>query len=220
MNNWAVFAAALAITACALFATLATGAYERGPVYKPYWEDERAREEILAAASRVGVLAARGTEGVVLVGYRDQLNAPNRAELLAALRGLLETARGYTVYLAPWAEDNETKGYLSLLYNGGISPGDYLAGSAANRTAAPSPRVEQALSLARRVAETYGLYRPLGGGLAVRIPPIYAAVFRNDTSYVVYEPFTPGRDRTFRDWLGWVRNALENLRRGRGRAAP
>jgi len=45
-------------------------------------------------------------------------------------------------------------------------------------------------------------------------------IFRNDTAYVVYEPFTPGRDKSFTDWFQWVKTALENLRSGQGKVTP
>ncbi|MGB9704703.1 MAG: hypothetical protein ACPL3C_04585 [Pyrobaculum sp.] len=219
MNNWLVFAIAFAATAAVLLATVAANVYPREPVHKPYWDNPQARQKIITDASSIGVLASRGQQGVVVLGYRDQLNATNRAELLTAIKEVLNAARGYTVYIAPWATDNATKAYLSLLYDGRLPLEDYLKGVVTNSTAI-SPRVEQALALAGTIAQTYGTYQPLGGAPQAQIPPIYVAVFRNDTSYVVYEPFTLGRDRTYTDWLQWVKTAFENLRQGQGKVTP
>jgi len=219
MNNWVVFALGLAITAGVLFATLATGAYQREPLFKPYWEDPQKRQQILTTAAQVGIEVSRGNEGVVVVGYRDQIGAPNRQELLAMLNQLIRDAQGYTVYLAPWATDNATRQYLSLLYTGQLKPEDYLKEIVINATA-QSPRVDQAAALADDIARAYGTYRPLGGQPAAPRPPIYVAIFRNDTTYVVYEPFTPGRDSTYSGWYQWVKTALENLRQGQGRVTP
>ncbi|ACB40159.1 hypothetical protein [Pyrobaculum neutrophilum] len=219
MNNWLIMAIAFAATAGLLFATLATGAYGREPLFKPYWEDQAKRQEILGKAAQIGVLAQRGSQGVVVVGYRDQLNATNRQELLATLNELLKAADGYTVYLAPWATDNATKRYLSLLYSGKIALQDYLRGRVETSTLYDQ-RVDQALDLATLVANTYGQYRPLGGSPVSQTPPIYVAIFRNDTSYVVYEPFTVGRDRTYADWFKWVKTAIVNLGQEQGKVTP
>jgi len=219
MNNWAIFALSLAITSGLLFATLATGAYQREPLFKPYWEDPQKRQQILTAAAQVGIEVSRGDEGVVILGYRDQIDAPNRQELLAVLNQLIKDAQGYTVYLAPWAVDNATRQYLSLLYTGQLKPEDYLRGVVINATA-QSPRVDQAAKLADDIARAYGTYRPGGGPPVAPRPPIYVVIFRYDTTYVVYEPFTPGRDSTYSDWYQWVKTALENLRQGQGRVTP
>lgn len=216
MNNWIVFAVALAVTLFLLLPTLATNIYSKEPAHKPYWENPAARAKILTNASAVGILAGRGSEGIVIVGYRDQLNATNRAELLAVLKEVINAARGYTIYLAPWATDNATRAYLSLLYSGKISLDDYLRGVLYNASSTMQ-KVDQAYALAVAIASTYGAY---AGARTVQIPPIYVAVFRNDTSYVVYEPFTLGRDRTYADWLQWVKTALENLRQGQGKVTP
>jgi hypothetical protein len=208
MNNWIIFAIALVATAGVLFATVAMGIYEKGLAYKPYWEDVKKREAVLANASAIGILAQQGAQGVVIIGYRDQLNATHRAELLAVLAELLKTSEGYTVYLAPWATDNATRSYLALLYNGQITPAEYLQGKVINATAT-SPKVDEALRLAELIARSYGAYTPLGGGTVAQTPPIYVLILRNDTSYVVYEPFTLGRDKTFTDWFRWVKTAFE-----------
>lgn len=219
MNNWLVFTIAFVVTMGILFATLATGAYGKEPMYKPYWEDQAKRQAVLNYVSQIGILAQRGPQGVVIVGYRDQINTANRPELLAVLRELLKTAEGYTVYLAPWAIDNATRGYLSLLYDGKITLQDYLQGEIKNATVF-TQRVDQAFELAKLVAQSYGQYRPLGGAPVAQTPPIYVVIFRNDTSYVVYEPFTIGRDRTYTDWLRWIKTAFENLRQGQGKITP
>lgn len=218
MNNWVLFAIALVATGALLFATLAMQ-YPREPLFKPYWEDQKARQQILTNVTQIGIQVARGDRGVVIIGYRDMLNAPRRGELLAVLSRLIANARGYTVYLAPWADDNATRLYLSLLYSGKISAEQYLQGVVKNGTAL-HPNVDKALNLAKAIAQTYGSYRPLGAGSVANIPPIYAAIFRNDTSYVVYEPFTLGRDKNFSDWAAWVISAIEMLNRGQGRATP
>jgi len=219
MNNWLIFAIALAVTAGVLLATIATGTYGKEPVYKPYWEDPNKRNTILANASSVGILAQRGPQGVVVVGYRDQLNATYRTELLAVLNELLKTAEGYTVYLAPWATDNATKRYLALLYDGQLTLSDYLQGKVVSGMAT-SPKIDLAWRLANMTAYAYGSHRPLGGAAVAQIPPIYVAIFRNDTAYVVYEPFTLGRDSTFTDWFHWVKTAFENLKSGQGKVTP
>jgi len=219
MNNWLIFAIALAATAAVLLATIATGAYGKEPAHKPYWEDPNRRSTILTEASSVGILAQRGPQGVVVVGYRDQLNATHRTELLAVLKELLKAAEGYTVYLAPWATDNTTRSYLAMLYNGQLTLSDYLQGKVENETAT-SPKIDQAWRLANMTANAYGSYQPLGARRIVQIPPIYVVIFRNDTAYVVYEPFTPGRDKSFTDWFQWVKTALENLRSGQGKVTP
>ena len=219
MNNWLIFAIALAATAGLLLATVATGMYRTEPIYKPYWEDPAKRKTILAEASTVGILAQKGPQGVVVVGYRDQLNATYRTELLSVLDQLLKTAEGYTVYIAPWAADNATRSYLALLYNGQLALNDYLRGKVVNGTAA-SPKIDLAWRLANMTAHAYGSYRPWGGGLIAEVPPIYVVIFRNDTTYVVYEPFTLGRDRTFTDWFQWVKTAFENLKSSQGKVTP
>jgi hypothetical protein len=219
MNNWLIFAIALAATAGLLLATVAAGAYGKGPAYKPYWEDPNKRNAILAEASSVGILAQRGPQGVVVVGYRDQLNATYRTELLSVLSQLLKAAEGYTVYLAPWATDNATRSYLALLYNGQLTLGDYLQGKVVSGTAT-SPKIDQAWRLANMTAEAYGSYQPLGTRPVFQTPPIYVAIFRNDTTYVAYEPFTLGRDKSFTDWFQWVKTALENLKSGQGKVTP
>jgi hypothetical protein len=216
MNNWLIFATAFVVTAGLLLATVATGMYGKEPIYKPYWEDPAKRKTILAEASSVGILAQKGPQGVVVVGYRDQLNATYRTELLSVLDQLLKTAEGYTVYIAPWAADNATRSYLALLYNGQLALDDYLRGKVINGTAA-SPKIDLALRLANMIAHAYGSYRPWGGGLVAEVPPIYVVIFRNDTNYVVYESFTLGRDRTFTDWFQWVKAAFENLKSGRAK---
>ncbi|MEZ0319098.1 MAG: hypothetical protein ABWK05_03765 [Pyrobaculum sp.] len=215
MNNWAVFALAFVVTVALLFSTLAANVYSKEPLFKPPWEDQAARQAIIANASKIGIKAGSGPQGVVIVGYKDALGASNRLELLTTLRQLLDAASGYTVYLAPWAEDNATKAYLSLLYEGRLTLQEYLQGVVKNATGT-SPRVDQALSLAKYVASVYRYQ----GTNYVPTPPIYVVVYRNDTTYVVYEPFTPGRDQTYGDWFQWVKTALENLRQGQGKTTP
>jgi hypothetical protein len=170
MNNWLIFAIALAATAGSLLATVATGMYGKEPIYKPYWEDPAKRKTILAEASSVGILAQTGPQGVVVVGYHDQLNATYRTELLSVLDQLLKTAEGYTVYIAPWAADNATRSYLALLYNGQLTLDDYLRGKVINGTAT-SPKIDLALRLANMAAHAYGSYRPWGGGPVAEVPP-------------------------------------------------
>ncbi len=217
MKNWLLFTLAFVVTLATLLATVAAGSRE--PMYKPYWEDKAARQKALELISQVGVEVKRGDLGVVVVGYRDQIDAPNRGELLQTLSTLLKHVDGYTVYLAPWAIDNATKQYLSLLYLGKLSVDKYLRGEVATE-AATSPNVDKALELARFLAEKYGSYHPLGGSRVFQTPPIYVVVFRNDTSYVVYEPYTFGRDSTFADWLRWVVVIFENLKVGQGKTTP
>jgi hypothetical protein len=219
MNNWLIFATAFMVTAGLLLATVATGIYGKEPIYKPYWEDPAKRKTILDETSSVGILAQRGPQGVVVVGYRDQLNATYRTELLSVLDQLLKTAEGYTVYIAPWATDNATRSYLALLYNGQLTLDEYLRGKVINDTAT-SPKIDLALRLANMIAHAYGSYRPWRGNPVAEVPPIYVAIFRNDTNYVVYEPFTLGRDRTFTDWFQWVKTAFENLKSGQGKVTP
>ncbi|MEM4422079.1 hypothetical protein [Pyrobaculum sp.] len=216
MNNWVIFAVALLATAGLLLGTVAAGVYSKEPIHKPYWDKPEMRQVILSNASTIGVKASEGNLGVVIIGYRDMINATNRPELLAVLREVITAARGYTVYLAPWADDNATKAYLTLLYKGTISIDDYLRGVLQNGTTV-TQRVDLAKNLARTIAATYGTY---AGTRDAPAPPIYVAIFRNDTPYVVYEPFTLGRDRTYTDWLQWVITALENLKQGQGRVTP
>ncbi|MFN7105127.1 MAG: hypothetical protein ACK4M3_00840 [Pyrobaculum sp.] len=215
--NWVVFMAALVATAGLLFATLPAGSKE--PVHKLYWEDQTARQNAIQLVSQVAILTKRGDSGVVIVGYRDEINATNRAELLQVLSNVLKMAEGYTVYLAPWATDGVTRQYLSLLYNNKLTLEEYLHG-VVKIEHENSTKIDGALELARFLAKVYGSYKPLGGSVAVQTPPIYIAVFRNDTTYVVYEPFTVGRDQTFTDWLQWVKTIFDNLKTGQGRVTP
>ncbi|MFN3803545.1 MAG: hypothetical protein ACK4SY_00615 [Pyrobaculum sp.] len=216
-SNWVIFVAAFVATVGLLFATLPAGSKE--PVHKPYWEDQTARQKAIQLVSQVAILAKRGDSGVVVIGYRDEINATNRAELLLVLTDVLKMAEGYTVYLAPWATDNTTRQCLSLLYGGQLALEEYLHGVV--KVGQPdSTKIDGALELARFLARAYGSYRPLGGVEITPIPPIYIAVFRNDTTYVVYEPFTVGRDQTFTDWLQWVKTIFDNLKAGQDKTTP
>lgn len=219
MKHWLVFAAALSVTLGVLFATIAIGKYETEHIYKPYWEDKAARESILRDVAAVGIKVQEGAAGVVVIGYRDQIGAVNREELISALNEVIKAAEGYTVYLLPWATDNTTRGFLAALYVGGFSVAEYLRGAVAD-VATTSEKLDRAHELVRTIVNTYGAYRPLGGSPYAMTPPIFVAVFRYDTSYVVYEPFTVGRDSTYRDWLLWVKTALENLKAGQGKVTP
>ncbi|MEM1663215.1 MAG: hypothetical protein QW085_06250 [Pyrobaculum sp.] len=219
MRQWIVFAIVFLLTTAILLSTVSILGYGREPIYKPYWENKDAREAILKEAAVLGIRARDGAVGVVLVGYRDQIDAVNRGELLRAVQEVIKFADGYTVYILPWAIDNSTKSLLSSLYLGQLTLDDYLRGVVANATAI-SEKIERAYQLANLVAKTYGAYTPLGGATQVIVPPIYVAIFRNDTTYVVYEPFTLGRDSTFKDWLSWVETAFENLKMGQGKVFP
>lgn len=219
MRHWLIFAIALVLTVGILFATVTIGIYEKEPLYKPYWENKAARDSILQDVAAVGIKVRDGDLGVVVVGFRDQIDAANRAELLSALNEVIKVADGYTVYLLPWATDNATRGFLASLYRGDFAAGDYLKGLAANITATDE-RLDKAYELVKTITNTYGSYRPLGGNPYSITPPIFVAVFRKDTTYVVYEPFTIGRDSTYRDWLIWVKTAFENLKKGQGKVTP
>lgn len=214
MRSWMVAALAFVVTAGLLFATASVGIYKRGASFQPYWEDQAKKQQILSQA-RVGIRVADGDRGVIILGYRDQLNATNRPQLLTTLSYLLSDARGYTVILAPWASDNATRAYLALLYAGRIGVDSYLRGEVTSGSGGNETAVELARQLAVNISQMYGYL-----GQPELAPPIYVLIMPAYTSYVVYEPYQPLRDSSYLDWYGWVRTAIANLNAGQGRVTP
>lgn len=215
MRGWILAVLAFAATAGLLFATVSLGIYRKGPDFQPYWEDQAKRLQIISQAT-VGIRASEGDRGIVIVGYRDQLNATNRQQLLQTLSSLLSDARGYTVILAPWADDNATRAYLALLYAGRVALASYLAGNVtAEGAVGNSTAVEAARQLALNIQQAYGYRSPYPAA-----PPIYVLILPSYTQYVVYEPYQPLRDSSYADWYRWVRTAIANLNAGQGRVTP
>ncbi len=193
----------------------AVGPYRKGPVYKPYWEQVNITA-LAIQGQKIGVVVYRGEGGWAIFGYQDNVTMPQRGELLNVLRQLISEAeaRGYTVILAPWGADNKTNALLTALYNGVISPQQYLNGyTNISNTAINSSSIQAAKNYALTLAQTLGSYTAYPGIPQVPSSPpiIYAYLVWKGCSYPVYEPYEPLRDSNYTSWAFWVGNAIANL---------
>lgn len=193
---------------------LALGPYERGPKYKPYWEQVNITA-LAVQGQNLGVVVSRGNGGWAIFGYFDNITMPQRSQLLETLRLLVAEAEqyNYTVVLIPWGADNKTNAVLSALYSGALSPTQYLNGYVNITTQIDQNRISQAQAYALELDQELGSYEAYPGiPLIPTSPPtIYAYIVRSGCSYPVYEPYQPLRDTSYMSWARWVRNALANL---------
>ncbi len=212
-NGVLITISALLITVAVL--VFAVGPYKRGPVYKPYWEQVNITALALQG-QKIGVVVYKGQGGWAVFGYEDNVTMPQRQELLEVLRRLVSEAeaKGYTVILAPWGADNKTNALLTALYEGVISPQQYLSGYVnVSNTTVNSTVIQAAQGYALTLAQTLGSYMAYPGipQVPTSPPKIYAYLVWKGCSYPVYEPFEPLRDSNYTSWAFWVRNAIANL---------
>lgn len=193
----------------------AIGPYKRGPVYKPYWLSVN-NTALALRGQQIGVVIRHGNGGWAIFGFQDNVNSSQRALLLSTIRQLIAEAErlNYTVVIAPWGADNKTNEVLTALYEGAITPQQYLGGyTNISGMSINSVRIDAAKQYALTLMSSLWHYTAYPGyPLAQTAPPsAYAYVVRIGCQYPVFEPYNAYRDNNYSDWGFWVRNAIINL---------
>ncbi|MFB6489786.1 MAG: hypothetical protein TU35_000825 [Thermoproteus sp. AZ2] len=211
-KNAVIIAAAVFLITVSLLVLATTP--RKGPVYKPYWMTINITA-LAEQGQEVGVVVYKGSTGWAIFGYQDNVTSPQRAQLLSVLNKLIAEAEryNYTVVIAPWGADNKTNEVLSALYQGIITPQQYLQGYVNVSAPINSSRISAASNYALKLAQTLGSYTAYPGyNLTPTTPPIiYEYLVVRGCLYPVYEPFEPYRDANYSDWAFWAGNAIANL---------